>query len=73
VVVRLGLKPEGRGQSAGGGQVDRWRLEWPRGGGSQQPGHRAASGQGQGTAGCSQHSKGEASLMKEREFVSRNV
>jgi len=74
VVIRLGLKPEGRGQSSGGGQVVRL-LEAGVAEGRRQPAARTSGGQWAGAvaADCSQHSKGEDSLIQEREFVSRDV
>jgi len=74
VVVRLWLKPEGRGHSSGGGQVTR-----PGEAGvadrRRQPAARTSGGQRAGAvaADCSQHGKGEDSLIQEREFVSRDV
>jgi len=68
VVIRLGLKPEGRGQSSGGGQVTR-PGEAGVADGRRQPAARTSGGQRAGVADCSQHSKGEASLIQEREFV----
>jgi len=72
VVVRLWLKPEGRGQSSGGGQVTR-PGEAGVADGRRQPAARTSGGQRAGAADCSQHSKGEDSLIQEREFVSRDV
>jgi len=68
VVIRLGLKPEGRGQSSGGGQVARL-VEAGVAEGRRLPAARISGGQRAGAADCSQHSKGEASLIQEREFV----
>ena len=76
MVIRLGLKPEGRGQSSGGGQVARL-VEAGVAEGRRQPAARTSGGQRAGAvavaADCSQHSKGEDSLIQEREFVSRDV
>jgi len=72
VAVRLRLKPEGRGQSSGGGQVARL-VEAGVAEGRRLPAARISGGQRAGAADCSQHSKGEDSLIQEREFVSRDV
>ena len=74
MVVRLWLKPEGRGQSSGGGQVTR-PGEAGVADGRRQPAARTSGGQRAGAVAVdySQHSKGEDSLIQEREFVSRDV